>query len=88
MSTDRGGRPWRRLVAQIIQRDGGICHLCGKPGADSADHLTPVALGGAPMDPANLKAVHHSVEPRCNNKRGLADVDAFRTATTGPDWTW
>jgi 5-methylcytosine-specific restriction endonuclease McrA len=82
------GRPWRRTVAQVIQRDGGICHLCGQPGADSADHLVPRSQGGT-NDPANLKAAHHLVEPRCNIKRGDAPVDLARAAIGGhDDWTW
>ncbi|HET8581755.1 MAG TPA: HNH endonuclease signature motif containing protein [Jatrophihabitans sp.] len=48
---------WRRTVARIIARDRGVCYLCGKPGATSADHVKPVAEGGQHND-ANLAAVH------------------------------
>lgn len=85
----RGGRPWRRLVAYVVRRDGGICHLCGRPGADSADHLIPVAEGGTD-DPSNLRAVHHNAGPRCNRVRGTLPVDAVRPwlEADGRDWTW
>lgn len=84
-----GSRPWRRTVARVIRRDHGICHLCGQPGADSADHLVPRAHGGSDrMD--NLAAVHHNAEPRCNRHRGTGDVDTTRArlAPTPDDWTW
>ncbi len=64
-----GGRPWRRTVARVIRRDAGICWLCTQPGADSADHIQPRSQGG-PDTLANLAAVHHDVEPRCNRYRG------------------
>jgi hypothetical protein len=35
-----------QLVAQVVERDGGICWLCGKPGATSADHVVRVPHGG------------------------------------------
>lgn len=31
----------------ILDRDGGICHVCGRPDATEADHVVPVAEGGA-----------------------------------------
>ncbi|HEY9474658.1 MAG TPA: HNH endonuclease [Mycobacteriales bacterium] len=62
----RVGRPWRRVRAAVILRDQGICWLCGLPGATTADHITPLSKGGAPLDPGNLRAAHHS----CNSRRG------------------
>ena len=91
----RTGRPWQRRRDRIIRRDGGICHLCHQPGADSADHLVPYALGGTDHDD-NLAAVHHNTEPRCNRIRGdRTDIDAVRSeitqrlnATTSSTWEW
>jgi 5-methylcytosine-specific restriction endonuclease McrA len=62
----RTGRPWReRIVPRVIRRDGGICHLCDRPGANTADHLVPASRGGSDsLD--NLRAAH--VE--CNMLRG------------------
>ena len=42
------------------------CHLCGQPGADQVDHVIPIALGGDPWDPANLRPAHQ----QCNNTKG------------------
>jgi len=36
-------------------RDGGICGICGYPGATSADHIVALADGGS-HDPSNLRA--------------------------------
>lgn len=51
------GRSWRRLVAQVVVRDHGRCHICFHYAAHSADHIIPDAEGG-PSTPENLKAVH------------------------------
>jgi 5-methylcytosine-specific restriction endonuclease McrA len=56
-------------VAEVIERDGGMCWLCGKPGADSADHVLPASRGGRDAL-ANLRAAHH----RCNLARRGADA--------------
>lgn len=43
----RGGRPWRRKVEQVKQRDRYICQKCGKVTEDGdADHKVPLAKGG------------------------------------------
>jgi 5-methylcytosine-specific restriction endonuclease McrA len=64
-----GGRPWRRLVAYVLTRDAGICHLCGHPGADTGDHLTPLEDGGPELDPANVRAAH--------GRRRTLEVDGY-----------
>lgn len=68
------GRPWRRLVAAIVERDQGICWICRQPGATSADHLVALADGGHPTDPANLAAAHL----RCNLQRSAHRSNAIR----------
>ena len=74
-----GGSVWRRLVRQVIRRDHGICHLCGRPGADTADHITPWSQGGRD-GMANLKAAHHNVWPHCNRIRGDRPISYARDA--------
>lgn len=72
----RGGstRRWRTLRPYILRRDRGLCHLCGKPGADSVDHLVPVAHGGTD-EVTNLAAAHKA----CNSSRGARGLQQPRT---------
>jgi hypothetical protein len=75
----RRGRPYRRWRQAILDRST-ICWVCGHPGADSADHIEPladiVARGGDPLDPGNGAPAHHSpcatCGRRCNPARGRA----------------
>lgn len=59
---------WGNIKRQVLLRDKGICYLCGAPGADQVDHLTPVSEGGS-SKPMNLKAVHGNVAPFCHRKK-------------------
>lgn len=56
----RGGRPWRRLREQILQRDGYCCQTCSREGrvqvAHEVDHVVNIAAGGTD-DPSNLEAI-------------------------------
>lgn len=71
----RGGRPYRRLWAQV-KREEGVCHLCGlaiDPGLRSPhplsftlDHIVPVSMGGVLVSRDNVRAAHR----RCNMQRG------------------
>jgi 5-methylcytosine-specific restriction protein A len=51
----RGGRPWRRKVEQVKQRDQYTCCKCGRLTEDGeADHIVPLAKGGSD-DLSNLQ---------------------------------
>ena len=54
------GTEWRKLRAQIMQRDAGLCQSCLKDGhvtpATQVDHITPKYRGGTD-DEANLQAL-------------------------------
>jgi 5-methylcytosine-specific restriction endonuclease McrA len=53
------------LVAVVLASKGRTCHLCGLPGATTADHVIPRSKGGAhSLD--NLEPAHHA----CNSARG------------------
>jgi 5-methylcytosine-specific restriction endonuclease McrA len=65
----------KELRAKVLRRDGGICWICGQPGALTADHIKPLSHGGSTII-NNLKAAHRS----CNSRRGNR---AQRTATNG-----
>lgn len=81
------GRRWRELVRRVVTEEAGICHLCGQPGADSADHLIPVKYRpDLEYDRSNLRAVHHNNGPRCNRKRGDKPVPARIDLDTSRRW--
>ena len=70
--SDRGKRTshssWRSLRERILERDNWTCYLCGRPGADTVDHIISVARGGTD-DPANLAAVHDRNAPHCHRAK-------------------
>ena len=70
----KGGRPWRRIVAYVLARDGGICHLCGHDGADTGDHVTRLEDGGLELDPDNVKAAHGRARPEYGCPGNYADT--------------
>jgi 5-methylcytosine-specific restriction endonuclease McrA len=55
-----------RISRAVIERDGGVCHICGREGADTADHLVPRSVGGDSTDTSLLAAAHRG----CNSRRG------------------
>jgi 5-methylcytosine-specific restriction endonuclease McrA len=60
-----GGRRAQRITALCLSTYGTRCWLCGKDGADSADHVLPRSRGGSDhID--NLRPAHR----RCNSGRG------------------
>jgi 5-methylcytosine-specific restriction endonuclease McrA len=59
----RGSRQ-RRNRRRVLVRST-ICHICGRPGADTVDHTVP-AVDGSQWVETNLKPAHKS----CNSRRG------------------
>lgn len=59
----------KQIKKQLIQRDGLVCGICGKPIASyrecTVDHITPKARGGA-TTLANCQLAHFY----CNQKKG------------------
>lgn len=73
-SKGRTGRPWVRHRQALLDSDATTCAWCGQhvdktlPGTHrwgpTADHITPLMLGGDPYGP--LQLMHN----RCNTIRG------------------
>ena len=95
----RTGRRWREhTVPRVLRRDNGVCHLCGQPGADTADHLIPWSQFPADRKVEadrlpNLAAAHVS----CNMIRGDRSITWARaeiakrmvvTAKSTVGWDW
>ena len=60
------GRQWRLLRDRIMRQAGRTCEVIGcELPAHAIDHITPVSLGGAELDPDNLQALckpHHAAK--------------------------
>jgi 5-methylcytosine-specific restriction endonuclease McrA len=54
-----------RRARAVVRATGPACWLCGRPGADTLDHVTPLAAGGANV-PSNWAPAHKG----CNSRRG------------------
>jgi len=50
---------------RMVLRASDVCAYCGRDGADTADHIIPVAYGGT-HDLDNLRPAHM----RCNSAAG------------------
>jgi 5-methylcytosine-specific restriction endonuclease McrA len=64
-SWETNSRLRRHLTALCLELHGTVCHLCRRPGADTADHLIPRAKGGRNAL-GNLRPAHKA----CNTARG------------------
>lgn len=67
--TISGSRQQRR-AARILHRHDHVCHVCGKDGADTVDHVIPLAEGGRDDD-TNLRPIHS--EP-CHRQKTQAEA--------------
>ena len=68
---------WSRLRRRILRRDMGVCYICGRPGANSVDHIRSVADGGSD-DESNLAAVH--ARP-CHERKTAAEANRHNPMT-------
>lgn len=63
----RGGWSWTRTRQRIIERDMGMCQLCGRKG-EEVDHIVPLSRGGTNAD-YNLRLLCHE----CHVRKGRED---------------
>ncbi|MGW2666232.1 HNH endonuclease [Nocardia tengchongensis] len=63
---------WAKTRDQVLHRDSYRCHVCGGDGADTVDHLRPVAQGGR-HTADNLAAIHDRNPPHCHRAKTNRD---------------
>lgn len=68
-----GGRRVQAFTAAVLAHYGTTCHLCGRPGADTTDHLIPRSKGGPPFALSNARPAHGP----CNYARQDLDLDEW-----------
>lgn len=67
------GKYAQQLTALTLETYGLTCHLCGEPGADTADHILPRSAGGDDsLD--NLRPAHGP----CNYARAARPLSEWR----------
>jgi 5-methylcytosine-specific restriction endonuclease McrA len=79
----RGSQAMRTLRAEVL-RTATLCAICGEPldrspdaprsRQPSVDHIIPTSMGGALLDPTNLRAAHIG----CNSRHHLSLLKAVR----------
>lgn len=70
---------YRKARAALLARST-TCWICGREGADTADHVVPLIDGGHPTSLLNMRPAHRS----CNSRRGAnrATVSTVQTSRT------
>lgn len=72
MSGNWSGSRATKLTGLVLNYYGTTCHLCGYPGATTADHLVPRSKGGDnSLD--NMRPAHHL----CNSRRGNKSLEQW-----------
>jgi hypothetical protein len=61
---------WTVVRRQVLARDGRRCWICGGLGADSVDHLDPVATNGRAIPPLDRLAAAHGVQQQARARAG------------------
>lgn len=63
---------WERIRREVLERDDYRCHVCGRQGADTVDHIVPISQGGTDAM-SNLGAVHDRTPPHCHRAKTNQD---------------
>jgi 5-methylcytosine-specific restriction protein A len=68
--TNLSGSRQQKRARYVLDKHDTICHVCGHPGADEADHVIPLAEDG-PDTTANMRPIHS--EP-CHREKTAAEA--------------
>jgi 5-methylcytosine-specific restriction protein A len=70
-------REWPKIRAYILERDGHVCHVCHRPGADQVDHV----VAGDNHHETNLAAIHSWP---CHLRKSSAEGNAAKPKRLRP----
>lgn len=56
-NTKLNGWQQQKRAKHVLTKHNTICHVCGQPGGNEADHVVPLAEGGAD-DESNMRPIH------------------------------
>jgi hypothetical protein len=81
---------FRQMRARLLAHSD-VCIMCGHAGSQAADHVIPVARGGARLDPDNLAPIHGTdgcptCGRKCNNDKGDKLLSEVKRLVTSVDW--
>lgn len=68
---------WKSLRKYILLRDGFVCYVCHRLGADNVDHI----IAGDNHDETNLAAIH---EVPCHRDKTIREREQNRKTTKRP----
>ena len=75
----------KKIAETVLDRAGGYCELCGRPG-DLALHHRKLRSQGGEDEPANLVAIHHHCHNLGTNSVHLNPAMAKKTGFIVPSW--
>lgn len=81
---------WSRVRRFVFKRDCYRCTRCGKAGRLECDHIKPLADGGEPYEPANLRTLCrgcHILVTRQQNRRPPTPNQAAWRALVAHNWS-
>jgi 5-methylcytosine-specific restriction protein A len=81
----RKGQVWESKRRATFARFGDVCWLCGRPGADTVDHVTPLSLGGT-SDLDNLRPAHGAKTDYCEGNFGRGNRKPRPMLNTSREW--
>lgn len=83
----RASAAWKRQVEQVYAIHGDRCWLCGRPGANTVDHIVELDEGGS-NDLSNLRPAHGEKHPEwgCPGNFGRSNTKKRAPRLTSRRW--
>lgn len=74
-NTTLTGWEQQKRAKHVLNKHDTICHVCGQPGANQADHVVPLAEGGADTE-ENMRPIH---DDPCHREKTAAEAARARS---------